>query len=156
MDFNLVEGTIAGIVDRLFASEDWSIAVLSWESPFDPDQIIRPSMDGLRSWFYGNDRSIYEDRLAAGMEYEVELEEASRLQDLTARTTDFEERVARYKTFNEYYVERAYTVPTIHLPLNYAFGPQVKHTGDINSLFRGCDGIGGTADMLAGVYKDET
>ena len=156
MDFNLVEGTIAGIVDRLFAAQDWSIAVLSWESPFDPDQIIRPSMEGLRSWFYGSDRSVYEERLAAGMEYEVELEEASRLQDLTARTTDFEERVERYKTFNEYYVERAYTVPTIHLPLYFGFGPQVRHTGDINSLFRGCDGIGGTADMLAGVWKEET
>ena len=154
MDFNLVEGTIPAMVDRLFAAQDYAIAVLSWESPFDPDQILRPSMEGLRSWFYGNDRSVYEERLAAGMEYEVELEEASRLQDLTARTTDFEERVSRYATFHEYYVERAYTVPIIHYPLNYAFGPTVRHTGDINSLFRGCDGIGGTADMLAGVWKE--
>ena len=156
MDFNLIEGTIPAIVDRLFAAEDYSISVLSWESPFDPDQILRPSMDGLRSWFYGNDRSIFDERLAAGMDYEVELEEASRLQDLTARTTDFEERVARYRTFHEYFVERAFYVPIIHYPLNYAFGPQVRHTGNIKSLFRGCDGIGGTADMLAGVYKDET
>ena len=156
MDFNLVEGTIAAIVDRLFAAEDYSIAVLSWESPFDPDQILRPSMNGLREWFYSGGREQYDELLAAGSEYEVGLEEASRLQDLTARTTDNEERIRRYADFHEVYVEGAYTVPIIHYPLYFGFGPSVRHTGDINTLFRGCDGIGGTADMLSGVYKADT
>ena len=47
-------------------------------------------------------------------------------------------------------------MPIIHYPLNYGFSPGVRHTGDINTLFRGCDGVGGTADMLAGVYKVDT
>ena len=111
----------------------------------------------LATWFCcGGDAALYEERLAAGMEYEVELKEATRLQDLTARTTDFEERLRRYATFHEYYVERQYTVPIMHYPWNFAFGSSVRHTGDINDLYRGCDGLGGTADMLSGVWKDET
>jgi peptide/nickel transport system substrate-binding protein len=156
MDFNLVEGTIAGIVDRLFAADDYSIAVLSWESPFDPDQIMRPSMDGLRDWFYTGGREEYDALLASGSDCEVGLEEASRLQDLTARSTDVEERIARYRTFHEFFVEGAYTMPIIHYPLNYGFSPSVRHTDAIERLFRGCDGIGGTADMLAGVWKAQT
>ena len=157
MQFNLIEAPVPGMVDRATVGQDYAIAVFSWESPFDPDQIMRPSMGLLATWWCcGGDSALYEERLAAGMEYEVELKEATRLQDLTARTTDFDERVERYKTFNEYFVERAYTVPIMHYPWYFAFGSSVRHTGDINDLYRGCDGLGGTADMLSGVWKDET
>ncbi len=53
-DFQFVENSEAVIIDRLLATDDWQMAVLTWESPFDPDPVLRNSIEGLMNWEYGS------------------------------------------------------------------------------------------------------
>ena len=53
-DFQFVENSEAVIIDRLLATEDWQMAVLTWESPFDPDPVLRNSIAGLMNWQHGS------------------------------------------------------------------------------------------------------
>ena len=53
-DFQFVENSEAVIIDRLLATQDWQMAVLTWESPFDPDPVLRNSIAGLMNWQYGS------------------------------------------------------------------------------------------------------
>ncbi len=54
MNFDFVTGAEPPIIDRLLATQDWSIAALTWESPFDPDPVLRASLEGLQNWMYGS------------------------------------------------------------------------------------------------------
>ena len=71
MEMEFIKGTEAEIIPRLLAGQDWTIATLSWESPFDPDPVLRPTFEGLQNWMYGSpeegprtgraDTSLYPD-----------------------------------------------------------------------------------------------
>ena len=54
MNFDFVTGAEPPIIDRLLAAQDWSTASLTWESPFDPDPVLRASLEGLQNWMYGS------------------------------------------------------------------------------------------------------
>ncbi len=54
MEMEFIKGTEADIIPRTLATEDWTISTLSWESPFDPDPVLRPSFEGLQNWMYGS------------------------------------------------------------------------------------------------------
>ena len=54
IEMEFIKGTEAVIIDRLLASTDWTISTLSWESPFDPDPVLRPKFEGLQNWMYGS------------------------------------------------------------------------------------------------------
>lgn len=54
MEMEYIKGTEAEIIPRLLATQDWTIGTLSWESPFDPDPVLRPSFEGLQNWMYGS------------------------------------------------------------------------------------------------------
>ncbi len=54
IDLDYVHGQEPPIIDRLLAVQDWTIATLSWESPFDPDPVLRQSLEGLQNWMYGS------------------------------------------------------------------------------------------------------
>ena len=56
MEMEYIKGTEAEIIPRLLATQDWTVATLSWESPFDPDPVLRPSFEGLQNWMYGSAR----------------------------------------------------------------------------------------------------
>ncbi len=53
-DFQFVEDAQAVILDRVWATEDWQMAVFTWESPFDPDPVPRNTMTGFMNWMYGS------------------------------------------------------------------------------------------------------
>ena len=53
IDLDYVHGQEPPIIDRLLAVQDWTIATLSWESPFDPDPVLRQSLEGMQNWMYG-------------------------------------------------------------------------------------------------------
>ena len=49
-----VEGSESAILDRFFVANDWVTATLTWNSPFDPDATMGPSVElVLKSWAYG-------------------------------------------------------------------------------------------------------
>ena len=50
----VTQGAVADIVPRTLAAQDWTISTLSWESPFDPDPVLRPTFEGLQNWMYGS------------------------------------------------------------------------------------------------------
>ena len=54
IDLEYVHGQEPPIIDRLLAVQDWTIATLSWESPFDPDPVLRQSLEGMQNWMYGS------------------------------------------------------------------------------------------------------
>ena len=54
IDLEYVHGQEPPIIDRLLAVQDWTIATLSWESPFDPDPVLRQTLEGLQNWMYGS------------------------------------------------------------------------------------------------------
>ena len=54
MEMEFIKGTEAEIIPRVLAAQDWTIATLSWESPFDPDPVLRPTFEGLQNWMYGS------------------------------------------------------------------------------------------------------
>lgn len=58
-DFEYFDASESVVLDRLFVSEDWITACLSWESPFDPDATMRPTIElGLKGWYYGGDNAL--------------------------------------------------------------------------------------------------
>lgn len=54
MEMEFIKGTEAEIIPRVLAAQDWTVATLSWESPFDPDPVLRPTFEGLQNWMYGS------------------------------------------------------------------------------------------------------
>ena len=52
---NFVEGSESAILDRFFPANDHVTATLTWNSPFDPDATMTPTVDlVLKNWMYGS------------------------------------------------------------------------------------------------------
>ncbi len=52
---NFVEGTESAILDRFFPATDHVTSTLSWNSPFDPDATMSPTVElVLKNWMYGS------------------------------------------------------------------------------------------------------
>ena len=47
VDMEFVHGSETSIIDRWLGVADWSIATLTWESPFDPDPVLRQFTGGV-------------------------------------------------------------------------------------------------------------
>ena len=53
-DFEYFDASESVVLDRLFVARDWVTACLTWESPFDPDATMRPTVElSLKGWLYG-------------------------------------------------------------------------------------------------------
>ena len=53
IDMEFVHGSETVIIDRWLAAADWSLATLTWESPFDPDPVLRQFLGVLGGQHFG-------------------------------------------------------------------------------------------------------
>ena len=54
-DFEYFDASESVVLDRFFQAADFVTACLTWESPFDPDVTMRPTMELLlKGWMYGS------------------------------------------------------------------------------------------------------
>ena len=54
-ELEFLENSEAVIIEWILGTEEWQMALLTWESPFDPDPVLRNSIVGLMSWQYGGE-----------------------------------------------------------------------------------------------------
>ena len=100
-DFEFVEAAEAVIIDRLLSASDWEMAVLTWESPFDPDPVLRNSIEGLQNWMYGSPEEGPRTGRADADSYPndqllQELAETDRLVNAAAVGPSQEDRIPHY------------------------------------------------------------
>ena len=131
MELDFVKGTEAVIIDRTLAASDWTLSTLSWESPFDPDPVLRPTFEGLHNWMYGSpeggprsgraDLSQYpEDQVLADLRASEDAVWAA------ARPASQEDRIPLYATVFENEAEHMWSAHIAQWPAGWTAQAHVE------------------------------
>ena len=95
-DLEFLENSEAVIIEWMLGTEEWQMAVLTWESPFDPDPVLRNSISAAMSWQYGAAAGRADPELHPDDELLQALEETRKLVEAAAVGPSQADRIPHY------------------------------------------------------------
>ena len=95
-DLEFLENSEAVIIEWMLGTEEWQMAVLTWESPFDPDPVLRNSISAAMSWQYGASAGRADPALHPDDEVLQALEETRKLVEAAAVGPSQADRIPHY------------------------------------------------------------
>ena len=128
IDFEVVYGTEAVTLERMFTAKDWSMASLSWDGPFDPHIPIAGSVGWFRDWMYGApDGPGTGDAINNSSDaVAVALNHTQELVDAAASTASQEDRLPLYAELFQDYKDNGWQHNIIHYGIMWTAQPNVK------------------------------
>ncbi|MCY3918440.1 MAG: ABC transporter substrate-binding protein [Chloroflexi bacterium] len=125
-DLEFLENTEAVIIEWMLGTEEWQMAVLTWESPFDPDPVLRNSISALMSWQYGGEPGRSDPALHPDDEVLQALEGSRQLVEAAAVGPSQDDRLPHYDALFQNWTDNGWNYHIAQYSAGWAGQPNLR------------------------------
>ncbi len=125
-ELEFLENSEAVIIEWMLGTEEWQMAVLSWESPFDPDPVLRNSITALMSWQYGGEPGRSDPALHPDDEVLQALEGSRRLVEAAAVGPSQDDRLPHYDALFQNWTDNGWNYHIAQYSAGWAGQPNLR------------------------------